>query len=731
MENEDNFQTANMIYKLEKIKKRKHKKYPKKMDMFDILENPIGNIKKSILGEQPTNGVIEPFDQNISAEKSKTIEPFSFDKNSFEGVLPDIVRKNDANKIDSFNNDLKDRINKAYDTVSGFNRHLAFLVAIAMSGKPPTEVSSLDDERIWWGIKKRKKKSKEGFSWDLDPDVGPTHQSLDMNLDYKLEDQAVLAKDKAEIDNDIANITSKLFGGETVDGGASPADIDIIQKYIGYGEALLLASYAVYNWYYMMFYLERGAGNNNGEEDVRIRFSRQFFEDIGKGTAPPKGIVDPTVAFIILFLFEFPIFFPEMLDKLLFDWVPKYAGKILNGAFCFIILFYLLTYIFANYVYEFKKFFIDYIDGNLKNPFLGTVLAIMVVLYVMSLYKFFVPASSKAKDMINKKLFKAREQGSEPGPDIALQTIMTEYKELADSSIKYSMMSIAKFVLFDVLARILVTITIGVPVAVFLIGAYIFIYSFFGIFLYQNIFKYGIPSGGFWDKDSGENIFDFIVNHIKDKHANFDYKDEPESYMEYFTNVLVLMNNFSNIMYGKIFTIGCMIILLCSCFDFLNLTNVTSILPIKSIRMKELLILFVLFLCIAIASYAYSSADTNELKTQLLASTYNEYLQTEVDKNVEAAKEQIDKLKTAGQDLANRQEEFVKGQTVIQTDKLLDKVARLNAIKELEKEKPIKYGFIGFSPNPNKITQDLLNNERAKINNRLNATTDTITNSTT
>jgi hypothetical protein len=141
MEKEDNFQTLNMVYKLEKIKKRKQKKNPKKMDMFDILENPTVEIKQSILNEHPHNNLIEPFDQNSSSEKTKIIEPVInlLDINNYDH-LEDIKRKKyDYGTVGSKNN-IKDGINYFYDRVMSFNRNIAIFIALSMSGKQPDEV---------------------------------------------------------------------------------------------------------------------------------------------------------------------------------------------------------------------------------------------------------------------------------------------------------------------------------------------------------------------------------------------------------------------------------------------------------------------------------------------------------------------------------------------------------------------------------------------------------------
>ena len=248
MEKEDNFQTLNMIYKIEKIKKRKQKKYPKKMDMFDTLENPSTTIEKSILyGKQAINAIIEPFDQNSSSEKTKIIEALTnSDFDQLEPITRNII---DPKKMGGDKDRLKDTINYVYEKITSLNRHMAIFIAIAASGKPPEGVGSIDSERLWWGLPKeskedwQKEKDKEkdkenfveGYSWDSDL-KDSTDSGKGVNLDYKLEAEAELenkTKDDefSKTEQYAKDAMNKLLSGETIDGPASPQDIDICLLY--------------------------------------------------------------------------------------------------------------------------------------------------------------------------------------------------------------------------------------------------------------------------------------------------------------------------------------------------------------------------------------------------------------------------------------------------------------------------------------------------------------------
>jgi hypothetical protein len=639
MEKEDNFQTLNMVYKLEKIKNRKQKKYPKKMDMFDVLENPTVEIKQSILNQQSNANIIEPFDQNSSSEKTKIIEPVInlLDINNYDH-LEDIKRKKYNYGTVGSKNNIKDGINYFYDRVMSFNRNIAIFIAISMSGRKPDEVYQREDESYWIKNNKKNKnknknkKAKEGLSFNkdkaeiddsmlnnLDIDKAAIDDSMFNNfyIDYKKKDKqeedANEEKDDAfaKTGKFLADATNKLLAGEVIDSPPSSNDIDIIQKYIGWGEAVLAASYMVYNWYYLIFYLERGAGHNDDNEDLRYRVTTKFLDDIYNERRPHPWIT-PSTASLLLFFFEFPIFFPEMLDKFLFDIVPKYSRNILNGAFCFIILFYLLTYMNIKYVYQTKNFYIDYLDGNVKNPMLGLMLGIMIFLYVLSVLKFFSPSPSKLSSMI------ANIRKTDPTAAAALAA-SEESNKIASDAKKYTAASILYFILFTILARLVVLISIDVPIAVLFLTIYIFGYSFFGIFIYQNVFDKEHGEKSFW-KNCGKNIFDLIVEHITNKNGTLEYEDDPDTYMGYFNNISVLMNKFSNIFYDKIFTIGYLIVMINACLGFLNLSNIKSILPVNSIKMKELLILLIFILVIAISSYAYNSIDFNKINTEFTLS---------------------------------------------------------------------------------------------------------------
>jgi len=659
MEKEDNFQTLNMIYKIEKIKKRKQK-YPKKMDMLDTLENPITNIKNSILtGHSNEKSIVEPFDQNSSAEKTKIIEPIINlqDRDNWDQLNP-IERSNKKGKTrkTDLKGDLKDFINKSYADMTSLNRHIAIFIAIAMSGNAPQEVGSIDDERLWWGLPKtttlkedidklENNKDVEGFSWDSDVKDSADSRK-DTNIDYKIQDELELeARTKndefAQTEEYLKTAANKLLGGKTIDGGASREDIDLIQKYVGWFEALVLASYSVYNWYFLLFNLERGAGENDDpDKDRRYRPTRKYLEDIYYERVPP-GDMSPTVAYLLLFIFEFPLFFPEMLDKFLFDMVPKYSRTVLNGAFCFIIILYLLFYIFTTYLTTFKNCLIDFLDGNLSNPILGILLTIMILLWVISLLKFGRAGVSKIND-------KLRQNPPTTISDlIALEqaTMMDEANKIASSAKKFNLFTVANFIILDTIIRLIVLIIIGVPMALFFIALYIIMYSLFGIFIYDKPWKKG--KDGFW-KGSGKTTFDNIVEHINKNSGNNSYEPDPTTYSEYFNNVLVLMNKFSLIAYDKIFTIGYLLILIISGLDFLNLSNIRSVFPIKNLKMKELIIVFILILVFTVASYAYNTIDANKIMELINPAKFaaqNE-LKTTVDNFQEQIK-QVNLEKTA------------------------------------------------------------------------------------
>jgi signal transduction histidine kinase len=689
MEKEDDFQTVNMVYKLEKIKKRKAKKYPKKMDLFETLDNPVGDIKKSILTGGSKKSIIEPFDQNVTSEKTKTIEGLEMLKSTdFEGVKEDIKRgsgKGVGGKDVNFKDDLLAFIRGTQNAINGFNRHIAIFIAIAASSKLPREVNSISDERKYWGLEKTNKtlnknnggflKSfgdqlqkisdsvnedvaknlKEGFSWDLvSEDAKNNAAAIKNSAESNTANQDDEDKNDGvdvlkETKKKVVSAANSLLGGKVIDEGASQSDIDLIQKYIGWFEAVLLSSYAVYNWYFLMFYLERGAGNNDDDNDKRFRFSTKYLDDLYHERIPPNPNISSGTAFLLLFLFEFPIFFPEMLDKFLFDVVPKNSKKILNGAFCFIILFYLITYIFIKFFNQFMQFYIDYLSGNLKNPLIGIVLAIMIVLYLLSLGKFFSPVKSQADTLIaemgvafTNKFGKAGKAADETAKDAARYALTeaklkNEANKIASSAKKYNVFSILNFILFTVLARLLVIIFIGVPVAALFIGLYIVIYSFFGIFIYGEVRSIGL-----------NNLFGAIIAHIENNKGD-DFNEEDDSY---YKSVRTLVNKFSIIAYEKIFTIGYLIVLLLAASDFLNLSNIKSVLPIKSIKMKELLIMLIIIIAVAVASYTYNSIDFKKIldkigeedkkKASVAEESYNKFQQAQKERDsVEEAKKSV------------------------------------------------------------------------------------------
>jgi len=365
--NSENFQVMNMQYKIKKIKNKNRNNNYKNIPIFETITNTnteptiIDNIK-SWTTENFTQNKIEGFGAEFPAD--------------YECGETGECGNNDA--LENLN--VADIIEKIYQYILSINRKFAIILLewlIAKEVVPYIEPPKKEDKK-----KCKKPKPKRVYYEDA--------------YDYN----------KDENDNNNAVTEQK-----PVD------DVEVIAHYIALFEGIVFSAIVVYNWYFMMYYmqddkvvLECNVGKTKYfkefcKKEVLESDKVKFFKnnninineyDKIKHTILPKKIpytffyrsaikelAKTNVAWwLFLYPFEFAIFFPEMLDKFLLHFVPKYAKMVFNNALCFILLFFAILFIAFYYTSFVKDLLIDMFTGA-NSPFTRIMIFCVSIVYLL------------------------------------------------------------------------------------------------------------------------------------------------------------------------------------------------------------------------------------------------------------------------------------------------------------------------------------------------------------
>jgi hypothetical protein len=245
---------------------------------------------------------------------------------------------------------------------------------------------------------------------------------------------------------------------------ATDKDIAIVRNQIALLESAVVSSWMVYNWYYLMRYAK--------DTGVEIpAFSRtQLLKKLDGG-----------VGKLLLYFFEYAMWFPEKLDQLLLQWVPNATSWFLNGT-CQFLLIYVLCLIWTkNFAIAFKNFFIDLLTDATGNMLINIMFAIVFILFFISIFTLNFVGEIKHDT----------------------QEVVSILKSLLSP--------ISSFFVWFI--RFLITIIISVPMGAVICGLYLIIYSFFGVYIY---------GGVNWAWSSARTDID---EHLRNAKAGFQEED--------------------------------------------------------------------------------------------------------------------------------------------------------------------------------------------------------------
>jgi len=242
---------------------------------------------------------------------------------------------------------------------------------------------------------------------------------------------------------------------------ANENDIAIVQNAILSAETIFLTYYITYQWYFLIYYAKYS--------DIDVaELSREKVEE---------WALSNNLDFFY-YLFEYALWFPSLLDKLLLHTLPEYTSKYFNGASKFLLLYALCYRVTNSFAESFKQFFVDLLTDATGNTYINLMFAIVFILFIMSMFS-----------------FKATPRG------------------LSD---KMSTLMNPVWALIKSLLRFFTTMVISVPAGAIICGIYLVVYSLFGSWIYgqpvYSISAWLLGKSKGYSSTARENIDSYIDN---------------------------------------------------------------------------------------------------------------------------------------------------------------------------------------------------------------------------
>jgi len=342
------------------------------------------------------------------------------------------------------------------------------------------------------------------------------------------------------------NIAKAILRG--MENGDNPADADVnlVAHHIAMMESLIPSCIFVYSWFYLMFYMKK-------DEVEPYDFSRNAIREKTN---------DYPLLSIFLFFFEFAIFFPEMLDKLLMHKIPTYFEFRFNPAFCFIILFGIIFSTMINSIVSIKDALISVFTGQVFG-FFGIMQFIVFVVFIRSIITTFVDQGKlAASNMMSGDIF---------------------------AGVRYYMsFNPFYFIMLFVynLVRFILIMIVSVPAGVLFTTIYFLFYSLFAIPLYRGYNMFSIYS----------EINQFIINNSEFTAGGTpSYCRQDGFLMSIFKRCMSLFNCIIDILFLKFFTIMFILVISYSAFDYgMHLSHSDTLLAAKSLNVVMMFIMLII-----------------------------------------------------------------------------------------------------------------------------------------
>lgn len=298
--------------------------------------------------------------------------------------------------------------------------------------------------------------------------------------------QAILALNRRISVGVLEELTAKPIDKA---GGANSGDVGIGAGALGVLEALAFSCIVVYNWFYLMYFVNtdpdlQGRRDKDGNP---ASYPYSFSLENLKIMADDNGLLDG-----FLYVFEFALFFPAMLDWFFLHIYPKYTQQYLNGTFCFFLLFIIIYNTAMHSGVALKNLLIDVFAGA-NTRYTQFMYLIVVILFVKSVIDY----SAEEEARVNRG-------------------IMTGKRSLISGMTLVFQNPILVFLRH--LFRFIIIILISVPMGAIFSALYFLFYSLFGVLFYRGI---SISDYDIFHLFTKKSIFDKINQFVRDSSPGF------------------------------------------------------------------------------------------------------------------------------------------------------------------------------------------------------------------
>jgi hypothetical protein len=559
----NNFQTESMAYKLKTIKKKKNRQ----LNNFKNIEE-LQNIHESKKEESP---VVEGY-QEYAYQKYKQNDIYkkNCDPNLYDGC--DSVSEN-KNRADDPRLKIIGIINKAFQFVDEKTYLLADTIRKTLSFD---QFSKKKIPPKWLRDFETKRK-------DLSYQAGKIGKGISENERKKMK-EADLQLKAYSMGIDPKEATPEKLNELRFTIQSEGSDTMILKQYISWFLSIVFSCFAVYNWFFVMYY-------RNKEDNSRVK----LFDITRRGLYQAKK--DNYLLKLIYMFFQFAMFIPEKFELYFVKNIPDMFSKIMNPSFCFMTLFFGLIYFVNNCMSMARMFIIDSIMLDLQNFIVAALNTIVVFLFGIHMVTF---------------------------------EFYFDVPYMIQEAQKMAIMSTVGllFMIFFRIIHFVIILFISVPVGGILLMLYVLFTSLFGIFAYS----------GFNPKE--------IINKIIEINKFTSFKSEKDKTEcgepSIFDRFIRIINYVSDFFYKYCFWIAFLYMLIFASIDYMNNIKApllkTSLLCINSM-------LILLFAVLCYTSFKNKTKNEEPPPTEAKEVVDKEIYKSKISKIIQEAKKTVDEYK--------------------------------------------------------------------------------------
>lgn len=272
-------------------------------------------------------------------------------------------------------------------------------------------------------------------------------------------------------------------------GGANSRDVSIGADALGVLEALAFSCIVIYNWFYLMYYVNTDPDlqARQDKDGIPATYPYSFSLENLKIMADDNGLLDG-----FLYVFEFALFFPAMLDWFFLHIYPKYTQQYLNGTFCFVLLFIIIYNAAMKSGVSLKNLLIDVFAGA-TTRYTQFMYLIVVILFVKSVIDYGTEEEARIT------------RGIITGKRTIISGMGLVFKNPIITFLRH-------------LFRFIIIILISVPMGAIFSALYFLFYSLFGVLFYRGI---SISDYDIFHLFTKKSIFDKINQFVRDSSPGF------------------------------------------------------------------------------------------------------------------------------------------------------------------------------------------------------------------